>query len=313
MNVIITGTSGFIGMALTEQLLKQKINITSISRKHNKYQDKRIKQITSNFSDFSELSEKAFNNIDCVIYLAAINNFKKSEIQNSQDDFYRVNCDSAINLALLSAKFNVRRFIYMSSIKADPKLNLKLNSNENIDYYAYTKFKAEKGLLDLPNKNKMSIAIIRSPLVYGPGVNNNFRSLIKLVKTRLPIPLGSVNNKRSFIAIENLVNFIILCMRTEKFSGASNQIFSISDNEDVSTSELLRKISKAYGIRLFLVPFPLRWLRFLSKIFHKTKLIDSLVNSSIVDMSQLKSFIQWKPKISMDEQLRKIAKFDERK
>jgi nucleoside-diphosphate-sugar epimerase len=173
------------------------------------------------------------------------------------------------------------------------------------DSYAVSKYEAEQGLLAIAEETGMEVVIIRPPLVYGPGVKANFLRLIKLVKLGIPLPLGAVHNKRSFVALDNLVSFIILCMDHPR---AANEVFLISDGEDVSTTELLQKMAQAFGKRSFLLPVPVGLMTFVAGLLGKKDVADRLFGSLQVDSSKARDLLGWEPVVSMDEGLRASRK-----
>ncbi len=149
----------------------------------------------------------------------------------------------------------------------------------------------------------MEVVIIRPPLVYGVGVKANFASMMRWVQKGVPLPFGSVHNQRSLVALDNLVSFIIHCINHPK---AANEVFLISDGEDVSTTELLQKVAKASGKKAMLLPVPASLMRFSAKLVSKEALASRLFESLQVDSSKARELLGWKPVITMDEQLRKM-------
>jgi nucleoside-diphosphate-sugar epimerase len=172
------------------------------------------------------------------------------------------------------------------------------------DPYAVSKWEAEQGLMAIAEETGLEVVIIRPPLVYGPEVKANFRSLMKWVQRGVPLPLGAVHNKRSFVALDNLVSFIIHCIDHPK---AANEVFLISDDEDISTTKLLQKMARAFGKRSFLLPVPVGLMTFVAGLLGKRDVADRLFGSLQVDSSKARDLLGWETVVSMDESLRKTA------
>jgi nucleoside-diphosphate-sugar epimerase len=258
-------------------------------------------QITSAI-DWSEMLQ----DVRVVIHLAALAHRAKGEV--SYDRYQEANVDSTLNLARQAARCGVRRFIFLSSIGVNGNQNSRPFTEEDApnpqEPYAVSKCDAEKGLLEISRETGMEIVIVRPPLVYGPGAPGNFKSLCKLVRGTLPIPLGCVENRRSLVALDNLVDFIICCINHPK---AANETFLISDGEDVSTTELIEKMACAFGVRSRLVPVPVSWMRLAATLLGKRAVADRLFGSLRVDSAKARELLGWKPVVTMDEQLAKIA------
>ena len=173
------------------------------------------------------------------------------------------------------------------------------------DPYAVSKWEAEQGMLAIAEETGLEVVIIRPPLVYGPGVKANFRLLMKWVQRGVPLPLGAVHNKRSFVALDNLVSFIIHCIDHPK---AANEVFLISDGEDVSTTELLQKMARAFGKRSFLLPVPVGLMTFVAGLLGKRDVAERLFGSLQVDSFKARDLLGWEPVVSMDEALISHAK-----
>ncbi len=308
--LLLTGATGFVGKALLTELLQNDFEVIISIRNTPISSSVKIKTIkTGNLLATTDWSP-ALQNIDIVIHSAARAHIMQDSSSNPLAEFRKTNVDGTLNLARQAEKSGASRFIFISSIKATGQSS----SSQSIlkpddaalptDPYGLSKYEAEQGLLELAKNSKMDVVIIRPPLVYGPNVKGNFLSLLKYIKKGLPLPLGSINNKRSLVALDNLVNFIRHCTTHPK---AANEIFFISDGEDVSTTELLMKIAKAFNKKLFLIPIPPIALSFIAKLFGKGAMVDRLLESLQVDNSKAVELINWKPVISMDSQLKKIA------
>jgi nucleoside-diphosphate-sugar epimerase len=319
MSFVLTGATGFVGKALTELLLSQSKELRFIVRSNRKLVQKNALSLEfealyrpcSKLEKNKSMSEALEGN-EAIIHVAGIANSPGRGIRQDEMLFREVNTLATLNLAQHAVNAKVKRFVFISSIKVNREVALSKpfsSDTESIsaDLYASSKYEAEKGLLELAKHSDMEVVIIRPPLVYGPGVKANFASLVDIVKKGLPLPLGAVNNKRSMIAIDNLVDFIALCADRERSPQAANQVFVISDDEDVSTTKLLQKIAKAYGKKQWLIPVPVSWMKFVAKVLGKGEQADRLFGNLQVDCSKAKELLGWKPVITMDGQLKKMA------
>ncbi len=310
--ILLTGATGFIGKALTDELLRNNFEVIASVRNTHSSSSLRIKTIYVGDLLASTDWTSALQNIDIVIHSAARVHIMHDSSANPLEEFRQTNFYATLNLAQQAESAGVTRFVFISSIKASrqsssPQSALKPDDTlPPDDPYGLSKYEAEQGLLDLAKKSNMDIVIIRPPLVYGPNVKGNFLSLLKFIKRGIPLPLGSIDNQRSFVALDNLVNFIRHCATHPK---AANEIFLISDGEDVSTTELLHKIAKAFNKKALLISIPTVALSFIAKLFGKEAMVNRLLESLQVDNSRAVELINWKPIISMDSQIKKIADF----
>jgi len=308
--ILLTGATGFIGRALLSELVSNDINIIASVRQTTPCIPENVKQYI--ISDLSEDTDwgRALRNIDVVIHTAARVHVMKEQTNNPLDQFRKVNTEATISLARQSAKAGVKRFIFLSSIKVNGE---QTNKNQAFtahdkfipnDPYGLSKYEAEQGLLKLADETGMEVVIIRLPMVYGPGVKGNFQVLMKWVRKQWPLPFGAVDNQRSLLALDNAVSFIIHCLKHPK---AANEVFLVSDDEDVSTTELLNKVAAAFELNIFLLPIPVSLMKFAAKMMGKGELASRLLGSLKIDISKAHQLLGWKPVITMDEQLKKIA------
>lgn len=219
-------------------------------------------------------------------------------------------------LARQAAGTGVHRFVYISSVKVNGERTAS-NTAFHVgdtpvpeDAYGMSKYEAEQGRMALARDTGMEVVIIRPPLVYGPGVKGNFASLVRGVRKGIPLPLGAVHNKRSLVALENLVDFIAVCADPERSPRAANEVFLISDGDDFSTTELLRKVAKAYHVAPCLLPIPVSWIKTVAGFLGKSDVADRLLGSLVVDSSKARELLGCKPVVSMDMQLKKMASHD---
>jgi len=223
-------------------------------------------------------------------------------------EYRRVNVDGTINLARQAAEAGVRRFIFISSIKVNGEQTSfgRPFTAEDIpvpvDAYGISKYEAERGLLKISADTGLEVVIIRPPLVYGPGVKGNFSSMMRVVKKGFPLPLGAIKNKRSLVALDNLVDLIITCIN---HPAAANQVFLAGDGEDLSTTELLRGVAKAAGVSSRLIPVPASVLMFMASLVGKKEMAQRLLGSLQVDISKACDLLGWTPLLSVEEGLRR--------
>jgi nucleoside-diphosphate-sugar epimerase len=302
MKVLVSGASGFVGKALVNNIDRSIFDVIRVGRSS---ENDIIIDDLGMTSDF-QLNGREVN---VVIHCAARSHVMNETSSDSLAEFRKINLDGSMNLARQAAASGVGRFIFLSSIKVNGEATCdkpftSFDSANFEDPYGQSKFEAEQGLIALAKTTGMEVTIIRPPLVYGPGVRANFASMIKWVNKRVPLPLGAISNKRSLLALDNLVSFIICCIDHPK---AANEIFLISDGEDVSTTELLNKVSKALGKKPSLIPVPVSWMNFIVKLVGKGDVSTRLFCSLQVDSTKARDLLGWKPVITMDAQLKKTA------
>ncbi len=312
MKICITGASGFVGRALCLHLDSVSgIQIIEIYRNAlPDYADPDHSVVIQSIDKDTDWSN-ALAGADAVIHMAARVHVMKDTCESPIDEYRKVNVDGTINLARQAIKFGVRRFIYLSSIKVNgeetyPGTPFRENNpiTPPLDPYALSKYEAEQGLLEIATNSKLEVVIIRPPLVYGPGVKANFLSALSWVYRKVPLPLGAVKNKRSLVSINNLLDFIKVCL---KHPSAANEVFFVSDGLDVSTSQMLKKMAVALNIRERLIPVPVSLLKVSTSLFGKQSVVDKLTSSLQVDITKANQLLDWNPPQSMDEALRDTA------
>ena len=245
---------------------------------------------------------------DVLIHAATRAHVMKDETEDPLAEYRKVNVDGTLNLARQAAEAGVRRFIFVSSIKVNGEQTAEgrpFNAESTPapeDAYGISKMEAEKALQALAEETGMEVVIIRPPLVYGPGVKGNFATMIKLLKKGFPLPLGAIHNKRSLVALDNLVDLIITCI---DHAEAVNQVFLAGDGEDLSTSELLRGIGKAMGQPARLIPVPRGMLMFAAGILGKKAVAQRVLGSLQVDISKARYLLGWEPPLSVEHGLRR--------
>ncbi len=300
--VLITGASGFIGSALVNFLNLAEENLVCVSRKINpciKAKQFLVKDINA------QTNWQAFlQDIDIVIHLAARVHIMNENDELALEKFRQTNVLATRNLAEQAISAGVKRFIYLSSIKVNGEQtnNGRFCANDTAkpqDPYAVSKYEAEQSLLALKN---IEVVIIRPPLVYGQNMKGNLLRLQKLIAKNIPLPLKNINNKRSFVATENLCSFIQCCMFHPKAAG---EIFLVSDGHDISSSELIQAIAFALNKKTFLFTFPPALIKFFACILGKKAEFDRLFQSLQIDISKNQQLLEWKPPSQMQDLLKK--------
>jgi UDP-glucose 4-epimerase len=310
MNVLVTGSTGFIGRALINQLDIHSFKPLASVRKQTSLFPSHISQVVGGDILPSTVWKETLSNIDVVIHLAARVHIMNDTNTNPLAEFRKVNTEGTLNLARQAASAGVRRFIFLSSIKVNGEasnLNYPFTSKDTYiprDPYGLSKYEAEQGLKKTAEETGMEVVIIRPPLVYGPNVKANFLSMMKWLYKGVPLPLGSIHNKRSLVALDNLIDLIITCI---KHSAAANQTFLVSDDEDLSTTGLLERMTKALGRKSRLIPIPPRIITLGATLLGKKDIAQRLCSSLQVDISHTKDTLGWKPPFSTDEALQKTA------
>lgn len=307
MNILITGATGFIGSNLLEELN----NFPGINLRASVRRSKLLCCETVEVGDLAQKIDwsRALEGIDVVVHLAGSAHKMNTSYYDVLSEYRKVNSEATLNLANKAVKNGVKRFIYLSSIKVngeqtfvEPFTPDKYNLPN--DPYGLSKYEAEQGLLNVSKETGMEVVIIRPTLVYGPGVKGNFQSMMKWVYLGLPVPLGSVNNKRSFVSTFNLIDFIRVCIFHQK---AANQIFLVSDDEDLSTSDLFRKLGSAFSKKTRLVPFPTSIIEKALCVVGKNGIAQRLFYNLQVDITKNKDILSWTPPFGVDSSLKLTA------
>lgn len=309
MKVLITGATGFIGQALVEGLQKKSDFSLRLALRNQLSQfyaeGVRIVQV-GNISSNTKWNE-AVDGCQSVIHLAARVHVMRETAVDPLSEFREINTAATINLARQAALAKVKRFIYVSSIKVNGEStqpNRPFAADDVVspkDPYAISKYDAEQALLSIGQETGLEIVIIRPVLVYGPKVKGNFLNMLGYINRGLPLPFGSVVNKRSMVSVYNLVDLIQTCLWHQNASG---QIFLVSDGEDLSTPGLLRKLGVLLEKRVPLISLPSWTLTTAASLIGKQSLMNRLCGSLQVDISKTRQLLNWHPPVKVDDALR---------
>jgi nucleoside-diphosphate-sugar epimerase len=309
--VLVTGANGFVGRA-TLARLSNDATWTARAAVRRHVANSPAGSETIAVGDLGPDTEwrTAVRNADAVIHAAARVHVMRDTAGDPLALFRRVNVQGTERLAQEAAEAGVRRFVYISSIKVNGESTplgaafTERSIPHPADPYGISKHEAETALAEIGRATGMEVVVVRPPLVYGPGVKANFLSMMKWINRGLPIPLGSVHNRRSLVAVDNLADLIVEALGNPR---AANQTFLASDGEDLSTSDLMRRVGAALGRPARLVPVPTSLLIASLAAIGKRRIAERLLWSLEVDSSKARSLLDWRPPLTVDAGLRLAA------
>lgn len=305
LRVLISGASGFIGQALCEAAARRGFAVRGGVRRRGALpagiEPVEVGEINGD-TDWS----RALCDVDVVICLAARVHVMKDTSKNPLHEFQKINVSGAVNLARQSAGAGIRRLVYVSSIKVNGEetSNGSIYSEEDTptpqDPYGISKWEAEQALHRVASETGLEVVIVRPPLVYGAGVKGNFAQMLRVVARGIPLPFGSVRNRRDLIYIGNFVDALIACAI---HPAAAGQTYLVSDGAPVSTPDLLRMLADAMGVPSRVFPFPPALLKVSGKLIGKSAQVERLLGSLQVDSGNIRRELNWQPPYSMQQGL----------
>ncbi len=309
-----------MGSALTREAYHSGYKVSALVRSNTKLLPSEVKQFVvgdleqfscnQNMTDANYQSLiSAMQSIDVVIHTAARAHVMKEDHDDPATVYHSMNVTLTKKLALAAADAGVKRFVFISSIKVNGETTYQKSFTEldaplPQDDYARSKWAAEQVLTVIGQRTGMEVVILRPPLIYGPGVKGNFANLIKLIKEGLPLPFGAITNRRSLLALDNLVSAILL---VTTHPAAANQTYLLADDEAVSTTQLIQMIAMAHGKKSRLIPVPIAWMKFAAGLLGKKAVADRLFGSLEIDTRKIREQLGWQPVVTMKEQLKKTA------
>ena len=311
VKILLTGATGFLGSAISRRLVEdEQYQLISAVRKKSGNLISGIPTVLIEGLYADTDWSSALSNIQVVIHTAARVHVMNESSCDPLTEFRKINVEGTLNLARQAAAAGVNRFIFISSIKVNGESTVidepfTANDQPNpVDPYGISKWESEVGLQKLAKETDMDIVIIRPPLVYGPGVKANFYNMMRWISRGIPLPLGAIKNKRSLLALDNLVDLIIVCV---EHPAASNQVFLVSDGNDFSTTELLIEVGKALGTPARLIPIPAGVLKIAAISLGKRNVSQRVLGSLQVDITKTQELLNWEPPVSVEEALLKTA------
>lgn len=308
--ILVTGATGFVGSALVARVARDG-HYTPVPAGRSK--PAACGSLEWRFHDLESVEGlPSLAGIDTIIHAAArVHVMHQEDPSAALAAFRRSNVDGTLALARHAAASGVRRLVFVSSIKVNGEGTLPGRPftadalPAPLDAYGISKHEAEQGLLALANSTGLEVVIVRPPLVYGPGVKANFEKMLQGLAGGWPLPLGAIHNRRSLVAIENLIDLLLTCVAHPRASG---RVFLVSDDHDLSTTELLRTLAAGLGVSARLLPVPSDWLQRAASVLGRSAITDRLCGSLQVDISATRRHLEWEPPLSAIEALHRTAR-----
>jgi len=303
MKILVTGSNGFIGSTLCDQLAGAEFDFVQAVR--NPASGAVAVGSISGETDWSE----ALRGVDAVVHLAARVHVLNENTPDSEAEFQKVNVDGTANLARQAAKAGVSRFVFISSIGVHGQSSgeVPFSPDDLLDphnQYSRSKYMAELALKKVCDETEMEAVVIRPPLVYGPGEGANFLRLMKLVDSGMPLPLGALCNLRGPVFVGNLCDLILRCLT---HPAAAGQVFLVSDDRDVSTPDLLRMVASNMGKPARLFPVPQSILHLAGRLLGRSRDVARLCGSLQLELSHTKKVLDWTPPFTLEEGVNKTV------
>jgi nucleoside-diphosphate-sugar epimerase len=309
MTLLLTGASGFVGQNILKTMQQCGLKVRPVYRSINSAKGQSHSVLVPDW-DSSTCWSQALQGIDVVIHSAARAHIVREVSFDPLTEYRRVNVQGTLNLARQAAQKGSRRFVFLSSIKVNGEETQSGQSFTSddiplpLDPYGVSKLEAEYGLREIESKTGMEVVVIRPTLVYGPNVRANFLRILKIVDRGIPLPFGSVKNKRSMVSIDNLVDLVSICISHPMAAG---QTFIASDGHDLSTPELICQLALLMGRQAHLISVPPRLLRLLGTLIGRRNDVERLLGTLQVDIGHTRNTLDWTPPVNVQVGLSKTV------
>ena len=306
MKILITGSNGFLGQYLCQFLAEKNYSILAQTRKAQTFALPNISNINFDLND--NLHNIDLSQVEVIIHCAGRAHIMNETSTSPLDAYRQTNVQGTLNRAKKAVQSGVKRFIYLSSIKVNGEETRETPFKpddlfKSNDPYGVSKYEAEQELLELAKNAKLEVVIIRPVLIYGPHVKANFKSMVALAKKKLPLPIGCLDNKRSMVSVYNLADLIEVCLT---HPNAKNEIFLVSDQDDISVKQLFEKLAHYQNNKLMILPIPKKLISLLATLVGKGAMASRLCSELVVDTSKNTVLLDWRAPYSVDDSLARI-------
>ncbi len=310
--ILVTGPDGFVGTEVCRALRKRGHAVVGAQWRPAPLPEGCRSVVVGDIGPQTDW-DTALRGVEVVVHLAARVHVMRDRAADPLAAFRAVNRDGTQRLAQCAARAHAKRLVFLSTVKVHGETSggaggkrpfTEADEPDPQDPYAVSKWEAEQALRAIESETGMAATILRPPLIYGPGVKANFRKLAELVARGVPLPLGRVRNARSLIGLSNMADAIVACVEQEKAAGKT---YVVSDDDEVSSPELVRRLAAAFGRKPRLLPVPEAWLRLAGRMAGKTDAVERLLGSLVVDSGGIRTELGWKPVCSMRDELARLA------
>jgi nucleoside-diphosphate-sugar epimerase len=311
MVIMVTGANGFVGRLLCDLLRRRGDRVIAAVRNSGSAPPfASAEYVAGNLTSLPDL-QSGMRGIDCVVHLAGRAHIMRENNPDSEQEFLRSNALVTHHLATQAAAAGVRRLVFLSSIKVNGEVTTDRPFRESdpptpLDAYGRSKLAAENALRKISAETGLEAVVIRPPLIYGPGVKANFRILMHAVAKGYPLPLASVNNRRSLVSLWNLCDLISICT---DHAGAAGETFLVADEDDLSTPELCRELGKSLQKPARLFPVSICLLKFAGRLLARCDMVERLIGSLQVDWSKTNRILGWYPPLSSENGLARTTRW----
>lgn len=306
--VVVTGATGFVGAALVPVLRARGWRVRAAVRSTGRTAADEEALVGSLGEPFDWAP--VLHGADRIVHLAARVHLMRDTAADPLAEFRRTNVAGTLSLARAAVDAGVRRFVFVSSIKVNGESTRKgvpFGADDPpapVDPYGLSKREAEDELFEIGRSTGMEVVVVRPPLVYGPGVKANFDAMMRWLVRGIPLPLGAIRNRRTLVGLDNLVDLIATCL---EHPAAGGEVFLAGDDEDLSTTDLLRRLAAALGVPARLVPVPEAMLEAAATLLGRRAVAQRLLGSLQVDIGKARRVLGWSPPVPVDEGLRRTA------